>query len=159
MHSDRMWGFMTVVAILGFIALSVSWLQGSIGIDKTLLTIGALVGVIVFAGGGIFAYSVQRITLDSVTRFNQRDAMTDRYRQATFKELARGESAQVRADAQLRVLDARRVDKLAQQRARLLVDTRQQQQAQQRNAWDASEQDFAGWGDGNQQDALYDVME
>lgn len=156
MYNDNgMVGLLKLLAVLGFIILGVNWLTDGIGRDYTVLVIFALIGVILFAGGALFAHVNQRQTLDAITKFNANDSQIDRYRQATFKELARGESAQVRADAQLRVLDARRIDQLAQERARLLVDTQQQQQAQQRNAWDASEQDFAGWGG----QALYDVME
>lgn len=151
-NNDRLFSFLSLVAILGFIALGVSWLQDGIGIDKTIIVIGALVGVLIFAGGGIFAYSIQRITLDAIARFNGSDAQIDRYRQSTFREIARGETAERRADATLRVLDAKRVDQIAQQRAGLLVDLERQQweQRQQQDAWGALDD-----GDG----ALFNVME
>lgn len=118
------WASVAKIAIVvGALFTAVTWLEAGIGREYTTLVIFALIGVILFALGGIFAYSVQRITLDAVTRFNQGDATTDRYRQLTFKELLKGNTAEVRADAALRVLDAKRIDQLAQQRAKLLTST------------------------------------
>ena len=134
-NNDRMYSFLTLLAILGFVVLAVSWLTEGIGREYTTLVIFALVGILIFAGGGLFAYSIQRITLDSIARFNGSDAQIDRYRQATFKEIARGDTAERRAAAQIGVIDARRVDQLAQQRARLLTETQQQSQQENADLW------------------------
>lgn len=148
--------FLKLLAVLGFICLAVWWLQGAIGKDYTVLVIFALVGVLIFAGGALFAHMNQAQTLNAITKFNANDAMTDRYRQQSFKALAQGESAMQRAAAQLTVLDAKRVNQIATQQAKLLTDTErakwevEQQQPAQADAWtwddDAGDDTFQSWG-------------
>ncbi|MGE3487944.1 MAG: hypothetical protein AB7L09_24755 [Nitrospira sp.] len=148
------WDFLKLVAMLGFIALAVWWLQGAVGQHNTVLIVFALVGVFLFAGGSLFAHMNQKQTLDAITKFNANDAQIDKYRQQSFKALAQGESAMNRAAAQLTVLDAKRVTQIADQRAKLLTDTERakwevQQQPQQADAWtwdDDAGADFQQWG-------------
>ena len=149
--------FLKMLAVLGFIVLAVWWLQGAIGQHYTVLIVFALVGVILFAGGALFAHMNQKQTLDAITKFNSNDAQIDRYRQQSFKAMAQGESAMQRAAAQLTVLDAKRVGRLADQQAKLLTDTErakwdasQQQQPAQADAWTWDDDDkgegFQTWG-------------
>ena len=148
--------FLKMVTVLGFIVLAVWWLQGAIGQHYTLLVIFALVGVLIFAGGALFAHMNQKQTLDAITKFNSNDAQIDRYRQQSFKAMAQGESAMQRAAAQLTVLDAKRVGRLADQQAKLLTDTErakwdaQQQPPTQADAWtwddDDKSEGFQSWG-------------
>jgi hypothetical protein len=70
-----------------------------------------------------------RSTLDAAAGFNEALTTTEKHRQMTWREQARGDAASQKVDAQLRVLDAKRVDQLAQQRAGLLVDLERQKQA------------------------------
>jgi len=154
MHNhDGTWDFLKLAAVLGFIGLAVWWLDGAIGKDYTVLVIFALVGVIVFAGGAMFAHMNQKMTLDAITKFNANDAQIDKYRLQSFKAMSQGESAMNRAAAQLTVLDARRVNSLATQQAKLLTDA-QSRLAQPATAalWDmdsddddAEDQTFTEW--------------
>lgn len=152
---DGTWDFLKLVAVLGFIALAVWWLQGAVGQHNTVLIVFALVGVFLFAGGALFAHANQKMTLDAITKFNANDAQIDKYRQQSFKAMAQGESAMNRAAAQLTVLDAKRVTQIADQRAKLLTDTERakweaQQQPQQADAWtwdsDDNGSEFQQWG-------------
>ena len=150
-NHDGTWDFLKLLTVLGFIVLAVWWLQGAIGQQYTLLVIFALVGVIIFAGGALFAHMNQKSTLDALTKFNANDAQIDRYRMASFKAQSQGEAAMQKAAAALTVLDAKRVDRLADQRAKvLLTDSRQAQPAQADTwAWDAddatADSDFQEW--------------
>lgn len=146
--------FLKVLAVLGFICLAVWWLQGAIGQDKTLLVIFALVGVILFGAGALFAHMNQKTTLDAITKFNANDAQIDRYRMQSLKAQSQGEAAMQKAAAALTVLDAKRVDRLADQRAKaLLVDNQRQAQPAQVETWawdaddtaDAGDDDFQEW--------------
>lgn len=151
---DGTWDFLKWLLALGFICLAVWWLQGAIGQDYTLLVIFALVGVILFAGGALFAHMNQRQTLDAITKFNANDARIDAARMQTFKLMAGGDAAMQKAAAQLTVLDAKRVDRIADQRAKLLTDTeRAKWEAQQRRpaqadawTWDDDAGSFQQWG-------------
>ena len=120
--------------------LAVWWLDGAIGQDRTVLVVFALIGVILFAGGALFAHMNQKQTLGAITKFNADDAQIDRYRQQSFKALATGDAAMKRAASQLQVIDARRVDRLASQQAKLLTDT-------ERAKWEAQQQPAWGWDD------------
>lgn len=149
---DGTWDFLKLVTVLGFIVLAVWWLDRSIGADYTVLVVFALVGVIIFAGGALFAHMNQKQTLDAITKFNANDAQIDKYRMQSFNALAASQSAMQKAAAQLTVLDAKRVDKLAQQQAKLLTDTErqrwelaQQQATQTDEVWDWDNDDDAAF--------------
>lgn len=150
---DGTWDFLKMVAVFVFICVAVWWLQGAIGRDYTVLVIFALVGVILFAGGALFAHMNQKSTLDALTKFNANDAQIDRYRMASFKAQSQGEAAMQKAAAALTVLDAKRVGRLADQQAKLLVDSQRQAQPAQSDTWawdaddtaDSDSTDFQEW--------------
>lgn len=119
--------FLKWLSALVFICVAVWWLDGAIGSDLTVLVIFALVGVILFAGGALFAHMNQKQTLDAITKFNASDAQVDKVRMQSFKAMVNGQAALDKAAAQLTVLDAKRVDKIAEQRAKLLTDGQQAQ--------------------------------
>lgn len=154
-HSGT-WDFLKLFSILAFIGLSVWWLDGAIGANYTLLIVFALVGVILFAGGALFAHANQKMTLGAITKFNADDAQIDKFRMQSFKAMAQGESAMQRAAASLTVIDAKRIGKLADQQAKLLTDT-------ERAKWELSQQpqaDTWSWDDdsadaGNDAGATY----
>lgn len=142
--------FLKLASVLVFIGVGVWWLQGAIGQDYTVLVIFALIGVILFAGGALFGHMNQKQTLDAVTKFNANDAQIDRYRMQSLKAQSQGEAAMKKAAAALTVLDAKRVDRLADQRAKaLLVDSQRQAQPAQVEtwAWDADDTADAGGDD------------
>lgn len=154
---DGTWDFMKLAAVLIFIGVGVWWLQGAIGQDYTLLVIFALVGVILFAGGALFAHMNQKSTLDAITKFNANDAQIDKYRMQTLRETSKGEAAMQKAAAALTVLDARRVNQIAGQQAKLLTDTERakwevsQRQLTQNDVWDYDDAQndnggFQTWG-------------
>ena len=118
----RDWGrIVTMIVIPAFITLAVWWLESRFDALVAVLVVGTLVGAIFFAAGALLSHMIQKSTLSNVTNFAQRDAQTDRYRMQSFKAMAQGDAAMQRAAAQLTVLDARRVDGLAQQRAKMLA--------------------------------------
>lgn len=117
---------LTILAIPAFITLAVWWLESRFDSVVAVVVIGGLFGVFFFAGGAFLSHMIAKSTMQNVTSFAQKDAQTDRYRMASFKAMAQGDAAMQRAAAQLTVLDAKRVDSLAQQRAHLLTDAERQ---------------------------------
>ena len=113
--------FLTILTIAVFVAVAVWWLESRFDALVAVLVIGTIAGALFFTGGALLSHMIAKSTMQNVTNFAQRDAMTDRFRMQSFKAMASGESAMQRAAAQLTVLDAKRVDGLAQQRARLLA--------------------------------------
>lgn len=154
---DGTWDFMKLLAVLVFICVAVMWLQGAIGKDYTVLVIFALVGVLIFAGGAFLSAMIQKNTMNAITKFNADDAQIDRYRQQSFTALARGDAAMQKAAAALTVLDAKRVNQIASQQAKLLTDTERakwevsQRQLTQSDAWGYDDDNdngnnFQSWG-------------
>jgi hypothetical protein len=117
---------LVTIAVLIFIGVAVWWLESRFNALTVILVIGALLGVACFAGGALLTNMTQRHTMENLAKFNANDAQVDRYRMQGFKEMARGDAAWQKANAQLALLDARRVDQLAQQRAGILVDAQRQ---------------------------------
>lgn len=118
----RDWGrIVTLLVVPAFVTLAVWWLESRFDALVAVLVIGTLVGALFFTGGAFLSHMIAKSTMNNITTFAQRDAQTDRYRMAGFKAMAQGDAAMQRAAAQLTVLDAKRVDGLAQQRARMLA--------------------------------------
>lgn len=139
MYSERRrsGGGFVIVAILIFVGVAVWWLESRFGADVAIMVIGGLFGVICFAAGGLLIHASNRSALETAARFNESLAITEKHRQMTMREHARGDAAWDKAHAQLAVMDAKRIDQIAQQRAGLLVDLERQQQ--KRPQWDAAD--------------------
>ncbi len=130
---------MIVFSALVFIGVGVWWMESRFGSTFAIAVVGSLLGAVLVIVGNLLGLANSRSTLDAAARFNESLAMTEKHRQMTYKEQAKGDSAMQRAHAQLTVMDARRVDQLAQQRANLLVDNNKQQSAQRWNDKDTGE--------------------
>jgi hypothetical protein len=128
----------TVALVLG---VGVWWMESRFGPIFAMAVVGSLIGAVLVIAGNLLGLANSRSTLDAAARFNEALAMTEKHRQMTYREQARGGAAWDRANAQLAVLDGKRVDQLAQQRAGLLVDLERQRQApqSQRPKWNDEE--------------------
>ena len=145
----RDWGrIVTIIAVPAFITLAVWWLESRFDSLVAVIVIGGLFGVVFFAGGALLSHMIQKNTLNAVTSFAQKDAQTDRYRQQSFKVLAQGESAMQKAAAQLTVIDAKRVERLAQQRARMLAAPAPVAEQPSGDTWSWDDEQDAGQSNG-----------
>ena len=145
----RDWGrIVTIIAVPAFITLAVWWLESRFDSLVAVIVIGGLFGVVFFAGGALLSHMIQKNTLNAVTSFAQKDAQTDRYRQQSFKVLAQGESAMQKAAAQLTVIDAKRVEGLAQQRARMLAAPAPVAEQPSGDTWSWDDEQDAGQSNG-----------
>ena len=156
MQSERQtnWGPVWLTGIvLGFITLAVWWLQREFGASMAIVAVGAVLGVVCIIVGWLLSLATQRTTLQSAGQFNAGLAGTEKARQATYREGARLEREVYTHEARMIEMDAKRVDQIAQQRAKLLTDVERQRmelqyralQGQQADAWRGSEGD-AGAG-------------
>lgn len=145
----RDWGrIVTIIVVPAFITLAVWWLESRFDALVAVLVIGTLMGALFFTGGAFLSHMIAKSTMANVTQFAQRDAQTDRYRMASFKAMAGGQAAMDRAAAQLTVLDARRVDGLAQQRARMLAGPAPVAEQPAGDAWSWDDDQDAGQSNG-----------
>lgn len=111
-----------LVVLLLIVGVAGWWLESRFGANWAAGAFGVLAGVIVFAWGGGFAWAIMRGTLHSAAQFNSDLASVEAKRQVVNQEYARIDKLRVQAE-----LDYDRdVRKLADQRARLLVDAHRQ---------------------------------
>ena len=126
---------------LGFVVLATWWMEDRFGSGVAVMVWGGTLGLVAFTAGAFLAARISRNTLESVADFMDANAQTEKGRALLFREHARGEREAFSARAKLEVIDARRVDQLAQQRAGLLMD-------QNRGAsWAVGEESFVSGPD------------
>jgi predicted PurR-regulated permease PerM len=124
-----------LAVLFAFLAIPVWWLESRFGSISAIATVGGFIGVAVFAGGAAMASKIQhnanQHTADiiaSVEETRGRFAMVQR-------EYARQDREQLAAYAKMQTIDVQRVNQLADQKTRLLVDAAREgwnlQQAQQ----------------------------
>jgi len=146
-------GFVALV-FFGAIGLAVWWLESRFGSIAAISTVGGVVGVLFYATG---SWQNQRNTKHAMhTMADVIDSIeqTRSARATVEREHARQDREQFAHTARLATIDVQRVNQLATQQARLLVDTERerwdlQQQQQQRQpvaAWamDDDNDDAAG---------------
>ena len=126
---------------LGFIILATWWMEDRFGSGVAVMVWGGTLGLVAFGLGALLSARISKATLESVADFMDANAQTEKGRALLFREHARGEREAFSARAKLEVIDARRVDQLAQQRAALLTD-------QNRGAsWAVGEESFVSGPD------------
>lgn len=129
------------VAVVVFIMVAVWWIEDRFGSMTAILLIGGLFGVICLIVGYLLSMANSRYTLDSSARFYEAIADTEKHRQLTYREHARGEREAFNHRAKLDMIDTRRVNQLADQRASMLVDLDRQKNNQPVEEWDENDND------------------
>ena len=110
------------LAVLFFAGLAMWWMESRFGSTFAMAIVGSMVGALLVISGLLVGLANTRSTLENAADFNRSLAVTERARQGTYKEGARLERDAFNARARLEMVDTRRVDQLAQQRAKLLID-------------------------------------
>lgn len=131
------------IAILAFVCVAAWWLESRFDATVAIMVLGGALGVICVVVGYFLSMANTKYTLNSASQFNHDLAQSERYRQMTGREYARGEREAFAARAKLEIIEAKRVDQIAQQRAGLLVDL-------ERQRWDENQrqkQKAAMWDD------------
>jgi len=126
---------------LGFVVMATWWLEDRFGSAVAIMMWGGVAALAAFSGGAILSHRIGRATLESVADFMESNAQTEKNRAQLYREYARGEREAFSARAKVEVIDARRVDQLAQQRAALLSDSNS------RASWSVGENAFVGGED------------
>jgi hypothetical protein len=85
-----------------------------------MAVVGSLIGATLISWGVLMNQKNTQVTLNSAASFNRDLAMTEKARQGTYRIGAQMERDAFNQRARLELIDAKRVDKLAQQRAQLL---------------------------------------
>ena len=105
--SDGFSDWLKIATVIGVIILFVWWLETRFSPTYGLIAITLAAGTLFFIAGAILSSYIQKNTLDQVTKFSAKDATVDRYRLQSAKEFATSEKYYAKADAQLKVIEAR----------------------------------------------------
>ena len=145
--SSNALGILVVVIVAVFVG--VWWLEDRFGSNVALMVIAAVFGIICFAGGALIMLASQARTLDGITQFTAKDAMIDKFRMQSVLEAARGQSARDKAQAQIDVINEKRVQQLADQYAQARVAKYQietkQEPAPTRSWYDEDDEIDGAW--------------
>jgi len=104
--------FSCLLVGVGFIA----WLHIYFSPTIALVAICLLAGTIFFTGGALLATYTQKSTLDGVAQFSAKDAVTDRYRMQSLRELAKGEAWKQKAEGAKELIVYKQEQKLLSQK-------------------------------------------
>lgn len=104
--------FLKMFVCLVAAGLFLWWLRNDFGANYALIAVVLTAGTVFFIGGAILTHQIQKNTLDGVSKFSAKDAMTDRYRMQSLREISKGQSWQLKADAQKQIIDYKAEKKL-----------------------------------------------
>ena len=128
------------LALAGYgIYLAVSWMEQRFGAPVAAAAAFSILGCIILGAGVVLNQRSTKHTFDMIADLRASDAEIRRADTSVERERARLEREQFVHQARLTTIDLHRVNQLATQQARLLVDTERerwnlQQQAQQQPA-------------------------
>lgn len=114
--------FLVLAIPFGFVVLGVWWLEDRFGTGVAAVTIGGVLALLAFAGGALFAYRLSKRTLENAATFVADVTDVQRASMNVQREHARAEREAFSLRARAELTDEARVQRLAEQRARLLVD-------------------------------------
>ena len=81
------------------------WLRHDFGATYALIAVILVAGTVFFVLGSVLTHHIQKSTLEGVSKFAAKDAMVDRYRLQSVRELAKGEAWKLKAESQKQLLD------------------------------------------------------
>lgn len=116
------------IVVIGFVCVAVWWLESRFNAVAVMVVVGGILGVVCFAGGALLTNATAKTTMENMAKFAQADAMTDRYRMQSFREISKGQAAWDKAQAQLTLMNEKRVHQIADQRAKLLIGNQSPQE-------------------------------
>jgi len=129
------------LALAGYgIYLAVSWMEQRFGAPVAAAAAFSILGCIILGAGVVLNQRSTKHTFDMIADLRASDAEIRRADTSVERERARLEREQFTHNARLATIDVQRVNQLATQQARLLVDT-------ERQRWDmqAQRQPAAAW--------------
>ncbi len=139
------------LALAGYgIYLAVSWMEQRFGAPVAAAAAFSILGCIILGAGVVLNQRSTKHTFDMIADLRASDAEIRRADTSVERERARLEREQFVHSARLTTIDVQRVNQLAQQQARLLVDTERQrwdmQHQAQPAAWAMQDADDDGAG-------------
>jgi len=125
--------FLKLFFSLLFVGVVVWWIESRFGADIVLVVFALIAGTLFFIGGSLLTSYIQKNTLSEITKFSANDAQIDKFRILTLKEMSKQDAYYAKADATLKVIEAR---KALPKEKEVLVDN---------TFWQDSKVDTEGW--------------
>ena len=129
-------------SLLGF-GVFVWWLESRFGAEYALVGIALLAGTFFVVVGVLLAAWIQKNAVSGVIDYAAKDAMTDRYRMQSLKELAKAgkedlknEGYRLKSDEAIRFLEAKKQAKETAPKPKSKEDT----------FWENDDLDLGDWG-------------
>jgi ABC-type bacteriocin/lantibiotic exporter with double-glycine peptidase domain len=110
------WEFMKMALVIITAVIFLWWLQTYFGVQWALVAIVLCAGTAFVIIGIVLSHQIQKSTLDNVAKFAAKDAMVDRYRMQTTREIAKGEAYRIKAESQANLIDYKNQQKLLTQK-------------------------------------------
>lgn len=111
-----------VLSSIGIVGLVGYWLNGEVGSDKLVMLLFGLSHLVAFVAGALLSTSITRGAIKLLNDYAKNDATVDRFRLQSMKEAAKSDVPYRKAEASMQIIDAKRVDRLAQDRAKLIIN-------------------------------------
>ena len=116
------------LAAMAFVAVAVWWMQSNFGPTFAMAVVGSLLGAVIVIVGVMLGLAANKASLKAAADFHRETMKTEQARMGVLKEQQKAETERAKieriysdARTKLDYLDAKRIDKLAQQRAKLLA--------------------------------------
>lgn len=140
-ESRVMWDRVAMVAVVVLaIVLAVWWLESRFGALIAVMSIGLLSGAAFFMLGAVFNQRQSKNTMENVGDFLHEMMQVEKQRSGVNRVYAQMERDAAKASLTGVTLEAKRVDQIAQQRAKLLVSESRQQDTG--DFWDSSDIEY-----------------
>lgn len=138
MHEHRgqvLWDRVALALLIVIVLMVTGWyLETRFGSMVTVMTFGGLLAVALVLVGFRLASGHTKHTLDIAADFLHEVKQGDKQQWGVIREYARADGHALRRQTDLEFMQAKRVDQLAQQRARLLTDA--EKRDADRYAWE-----------------------
>ncbi len=141
-RGDVLWDRVALAALIViFVFVGVWWLESRFDSLVAVMTLGLIGGAAFFVGGALFNQRNTKMTLENAADFLHEVSTTQSKAITVSGQYARMERDAFNQRAKLDVIDAKRVDQLAQQRAKALQAPTQIEvpQSQVVDTWDDAE--------------------
>ena len=122
--------------IMVFLGISVWWMESRFGSEFAMAAVGSLIGAVLILTGLLVGLASTRSILGTVAEFMASNARTDQERMKVYKEQERANVERVKIekmyhDARIKteMIDAKRIDKIAHERARMLAGVEEARRA------------------------------
>ena len=119
---------LTALVAMVFVAVAVWWMQTNFGATFAMAVVGSLLGAVLIITGVMLGLASNRASLSAAADFHRETMRTEQARMGVLKEQQKAETERAKieriysdARTKMDMLDAKRIDKIAQQRAKLLT--------------------------------------